>query len=179
MAVGLSSLVLLVLSSCILVGGQRSCSLTGTRYSYTRASYMRDARSYHFYLPKMIFTYADAQFRSSTVTVSAESVGGTTPGARVTWNTTLPPECVTSVTANFRTTRNGRLAATNTTTSTQTEIIQTGLRCTTYYYTRVVVTGEPRYQGAPVEQILLSNQVQVFVEGKELLCVHKISIPAT
>ena len=67
-------------------------------------------------------------------------------------------------------TTNGRLAATNTTTNTQTEVIQTGLQCGTRYYIRVVVTGEPRYQGAPVEQILLSNQVQVL----ELLCVHEM-----
>ena len=71
----------------------------------------------------------------------------------------VPPECVTSVTANFRTTRNGQLAATNITTNTQTEIIQTSLQCGTRYYIRVVVSGKPRYQGDPVEQFLLSNQV--------------------
>jgi len=118
--------------------------------------------------------HADSQFISFDVTARTESVGGSTPGVRVTWSTTLPPECVTSVTANFRTTTNGVLVATNTTTNTQTEVIQTGLRCGTRYYIRVVVTGEPRYQGAPVEQFLLSNQVQVFVEGKELLCVHEM-----
>ena len=123
--------------------------------------------------------HTDPEFLSFNVTARAESVGGSTPGVRVTWNTTLPPECVTSVTANFRTTLNGRLAATNTTTNTQTEIIQTDLQCATRYYIRVVVTGEPRYQGVPVEQFLLSNHVRVFVEGKELLCVHEISIPAT
>ena len=109
--------------------------------------------------------HTDPEFLSFNVTARGESVGGSTPGVRVTWNTTLPPECVTSVTANFRTAPNGGLAATNTTTNTQTEIIQTGLQCGTRYYIRVVVTGEPRYQGAPVEQILSSNQVQVFVEG--------------
>ena len=75
----------------------------------------------------MIFTHADAQFRSSNLTVRAESVGGSTPGARITWSTTLPPECVTSVSVNFRNTVNGRLEAINSTTnSSQTEIIQTG-----------------------------------------------------
>ena len=132
-----------------------------------------DARSYHFYLPKMIFTHADAQFLSSTVTVSAESVGGSTLGVRVTWNTTVPTQCVTSVTVNFRITTNGVLVAKYTTTNTsQTEIIQTGLRCATFYYTRVVVIGKPRYQGVPVEQFLLSNQVRVFTGGKEIACMR-------
>ena len=121
------------------------------------------------------FVHAESQYLSFDVTARAESVGGSTPGVRVTWSTTLPPECVTSVTVVFRTTTNGRLAATNTTTNTsQTEIIQTGLQCGTRYYIRVVVTGEPRYQGVPVEQFLLSNQVRVFVEGKEILCVHEM-----
>ena len=129
-----------------------------------------DARSYHFDLPKMIFTYADAQFRSSTVTVSAESVGGSTPGVRVTWNITLPPECMTSVRVNFRTTTNLVLVATNTTNSTsQTEVIQTGLQCGTNYYIRVVVTGEPRYQGVSLHQVLSSNQLRVFIGGKEIV----------
>ena len=123
--------------------------------------------------------HTDPEFLSFNVTARAESVGGSTPGVRVTWNTTLPPECVTSVTVNFRTTTNRVLVASYTTTSTQTEIIQTGLRCATSYYIRVVVSGKPRYQGVPVEQFLLSNQVQVFVGGKEILCAHKISITVT
>ena len=118
----------------------------------------------------MIFTHADAQFLSSNLTVRAENVGDSTPGARVAWNTTLPPECVTSVRVNFRTTANRRLAAANTTTNTsQTEVIQTGLQCGASYYTRVVVTGKPRYQGVPLEQYLSSNQVQVFIGGKEIV----------
>ena len=129
-----------------------------------------DARSCHLYLPEMIFTHADARFRSFSLTVSTESVGGSTPGVRVTWSTALPPECVTSVTVNFRNTTSGVLAATNTTTNTsQTEIIQTGLQCGASYNTRVVVTGKPRYQGIPLEQHLLSNQVQVFIGGKEIV----------
>ena len=119
----------------------------------------------------MIFTHADAQFRSSAV--SAESVGGTTLGARVTWNTTLPPDCVTSVTVNFRATTNGVLVATYTTTNTsQTEIIQTGLQCGTSYNIKVVVSGKPRHQGVLVEQILSSKQVQVLIGGKEIVCMR-------
>ena len=121
----------------------------------------------------MIFTHADSQFRSSNLAVSAESVGGSTPGVRVTWNTTLPPDCVTSVTVNFRATANGVLVATYTTTNTsQTEIIQTGFRCATNYYVRAIVHGEPRYQGVSVEQFLSSTQVQVFIGGKEIACMR-------
>ena len=132
-----------------------------------------DARSYHFYLPKMIFTHADAQFLSSNLTVRAESAGGSTPGVRVTWNTTLPPECVTSVRVEFRTTTNRVLAAANTTTNTsQKEVIQTGLQCGTYYYTSVVVSGKPTYLGVPLEQFLSSNQLRVSIGGKEIVCVR-------
>ena len=75
--------------------------------------------------------------------MSAESVGGSTPGARVTWSTTLPPECVTSVRVEFRNSTHGSVVATYTTTNTsQTEVIQTGLQCATNYYIAVVVTGE-------------------------------------
>ena len=129
-----------------------------------------DARSYHFCLPKMIFTHADAQFLSFTVTVSAESVDGSTPGVRVTWNTTVPTQCVTSVTVNFRAAANGALVAKYTTTNTsQTAIIQTGLRCATFYYIRVVVTGEPSFQGVPLKQFLFGSQVRVFTGGKEIV----------
>ena len=173
MAGQLSSLVLLVFSSCIPVGGQ-NCSLSGTG----QLGYMRDdVRSCHVCLPKMIFNftaYADAQFRSSNLTVCAESVGGSTPGARVTWNITAPPKCVTSLRVNFRTTTTNRLlVATYTTTNTsQTEIIQTGLRCGTSYYIRVVVSGKPRYQGVLIDQILSSNQVRVYIGGnKEIVCM--------
>ena len=71
-------------------------------------------------------------------------MGGSTPGARVTWNTTVPPECVTSVTVEFRTSSRGPIVATYTTTNTsQTVVIQTGLQCgASYYYITVVVTGE-------------------------------------
>ena len=103
----------------------------------------------------------------------AESVNGTTSGVRVTWSTTLPPECVIAVVVNFRTTPNGRLAAAYTTTNTsQTEDIQTGLPCATSYSIRVVVSGKPRYRGVPLEQFLSSNQMQVSIGGKEIVCVR-------
>ena len=111
--------------------------------------------------------FADAQFRSSNLTARAESVDDSTPGARVTWSTTVPPECVIAVSVNFRTTTNGVLAAAYTTTNaSQTEVIQTGLQCATSYNIRVVVIGEPTYQGVPLEQHLLSSHVQVFIGGK-------------
>ena len=124
--------------------------------------------------------HADSQFLSFDFTARAESVGGSTPAVRVTWSTTLPPECVTSVTVVFRTTTNGVLVASYTTTNTsQTEIIQTGLQCGTFYYIRVIVIGKPRYQGVPLEQFLFGSQVRVFIGGKEILCVHEISVTET
>ena len=114
--------------------------------------------------------HAVTQFHYRTVTVSAESVGGTTPGARVTWNTTLPPECVTSVRVEFRTSSHGPVVTNYTTTNTsQTEIIQTGLQCATYYYTRVVVTGGPG--GTLMLSPRQNNIVQVLVGGKATVCM--------
>ena len=108
--------------------------------------------------------HAASQFLFSTVTVNAESVGGSTPGVRVTWNTTVPPECVASVTVEFRTVRSGIPVATYTTTNTsQTEFIQTGLQCATYYYTRVIVTGET---SDGIGTTLSSRQVLMCVGGK-------------
>jgi len=70
-------------------------------------------------------------------------VDGSTPAARVTWSTTIPPQCVASVRVDFRTSSMGPVVANYTTNSTsQTEVIQTGLQCTTYYYIIVVVTGQ-------------------------------------
>ena len=122
------------------------------------------------------FMHAVTQFHFFTVnTVSAESVGGSTPGARVTWNTTLPPECVASVRVNFRLSSGGPTVATNTTTNTsQTEIIQTGLQCATNYYIRVVVTGEVRPPGGmPTTAMLYPRHpdVQVLVGGNETVCM--------
>ena len=48
-------------------------------------------------LAKLFALFAAFQFLSYTVTLSAESVNDSTPGVRVTWRTTVPPECVTSV----------------------------------------------------------------------------------
>ena len=95
--------------------------------------------------------------------MSAENVKGfSTPAARVTWNTTVPPQCVTSVRVDFRTSSHGTAVATNTTTNTsQTEVIQTGLQCGTNYYINVVVTGAT--SDSPT---LSSRQVRVVVGGK-------------
>ena len=166
MAGGLSSLVLLVLSSSMLVGGQ-TCSLTsGQGVSYTYYLY------YVVSFLRVFFMHPVTQFHFCTVNVSAESVGGTTPGARVTWNTTVPPECVAAVRVEFRTTSHGPVVATNTATNTsQTEVIQTGLQCITYYYVRVIVIGDIRPPGGiPATPMhMLSprhSDVQVFVGGK-------------
>ena len=104
--------------------------------------------------------------------MNAESVGGSTPGARVTWNTTLPPECLTSVRVEFRTINLGPVVANYTTTNTsQTEIIQTGLLCATNYYTRVVVTGELKPPGGTQMLSPRHLDVQVLVGGKETVCM--------
>ena len=109
------------------------------------------------------------------VTASAESVSGSTAGARVTWNTTAPPECVMSVRVEFRTSNLGPVVATYTTTNTsQTEVIQTGLQCDTNYYIRVVVTGNIRRPGGMTATPMLSPihpDVKIFVGGKETVCM--------
>jgi len=61
--------------------------------------------------------YTAADFSLRTVTVSAESVDGSTPGARVTWSTAAPPECVASVTVEFRTSSSGSVVRSYTTNS--------------------------------------------------------------
>ena len=103
-------------------------------------------------------------------------MGGSTPGVRVTWNTTVPPECVTSVRVEFRTSsHDGPAVATYTTTNTsQTEINQTGFRCVTNYYITVMVTGEIRTPGGMTATPTLSPrhpEVQVLVGGKETVCM--------
>ena len=110
--------------------------------------------------------YAAAQFALSTVIVRAESVvERSTPGVRVTWRTTVPPECVTSLTVEFRNNGSHGPAAVNytTTNSSETEIIQNGLQCRTDYYINVVVTGET---SDGIQPTLNSRQVQVLVGGK-------------
>ena len=104
-----------------------------------------------------------AQFSLSTVTVTAESVDDSTPAVRVTWSTTAPPECVASVRVDFRTSSRGTVEATYTTNDTSgTAVIQTGLRCDTYYYITVEVTGEPSDGQRPTRS---SRPVKVFVNG--------------
>ena len=119
--------------------------------------------------------HAVTQFHFSTVTASAESVGGSTPGARVTWNTTVPPECVTSVRVEFRTSSHGPVVANYiTTNASQTEVIQTGLQCTTNYYTRVLLTGKLRTLGGMTVIAMLYPRhpdVQLLVGGKETVCM--------
>ena len=93
--------------------------------------------------------------------MNAEREDGSTPGARVTWSTTVPPECVASVTVEFRTSSSGSVVRSYTTTNTsETEIIQIGLQCATTYYIRVVATGVPSLG------TLISNQVQLLVGGE-------------
>ena len=62
----------------------------------------------------LVCMHAAAQFRvSSTVTVGAGSVDGPTPTARVTWNTTAPPECMAAVRVEFRTSIQGPVVRSN------------------------------------------------------------------
>ena len=106
----------------------------------------------------------------------AESVNGSTPGARVTWSTTIPAQCVTSVRVEFRNesshgpliatnTTNGPLIATNTTNTSGTEFIQTGLHCGTNYYITAILSGKATF-GSGLVTARLSRLVQVFVGGK-------------
>ena len=107
-----------------------------------------------------------AGFSVQTVAASAERVGVSTPGARVTWSTTAPPECVESVTVlvKFRTSRSGSVVRSYATTNvSETEVILAGLQCTTTYYIRVVVAGVA-FLG-----YLRSIYVQVFIGGKALV----------
>ena len=100
-------------------------------------------------------------------------MGGSTPRVRVTWNTTLPPECVTSVRVELRRSSHGPVVTTYTTANTsQTEIIQTGLQCATNYYTRVVVTGKIRPPNATTQMLSpRHSDVLVLVGGKETVCM--------
>ena len=112
---------------------------------------------------------ADAQL--SSVTVSAESVDGPTPAARVTWSTTAPPQCVASVTVEFRN-NSGDVVATYTTTNTSsTAVIQTGLQCITLYYITVVVTGAT---SEGLRFTVSSRAVQVLVGGKQIVCIEEL-----
>ena len=100
--------------------------------------------------------------------MNAESVDGISPGARVTWSTTVPPECVASLRVDFRTQSHfGALVATyNTTNTSQTEVIETGLQCTTDYYITVVLTGVTLDGIRPT---LSSSPFQVLIGGNEIV----------
>jgi len=108
-----------------------------------------------------------ADFSLLTVTVSAESVNGSTAGARVTWSTTVPPECVVSVTVQFRTSISGSVVRSYTTTSTsETEVIQTGLQCG--YYIRVTVTGVASLG-------TVSSELQLLIVGGEVMACSSLN----
>ena len=110
--------------------------------------------------------HAASQFSLSTVNASAESVNGSTPAARVTWSTTIPPQCVAALRVEFRTRITRSVVATYTTTNTsQTEVIQTGLQCAIYYYITVVVTGETSDGPRPT---VTSRQFQLRLVGGRL-----------
>ena len=109
---------------------------------------------------------AAAEFTFSTVTVSAESVvHGSTPAVRVTWSTTVPPECVASYRVEFRTSSHGPAVVNYTTTNTsQTEVIQNGLQPNTIYYiTVMLIAGEAPDGTHPT---LTSRRVQMLSGGK-------------
>ena len=113
--------------------------------------------------------YAVTQFRRSTVTMSAESVGGSTPGVRVTWSTTAPPECVVSVRVVFRRSTHGSEVTAYTTNNTSgTQVIQSPLQCATQYYIRVLVVAESRLGGIQLQSI----QKRIVVGGKENVCLR-------
>ena len=111
-------------------------------------------------------------FSTIATIASAESVGGSTPSVRVTWNTTAPLECVVSVRVEFRNESYGPVVATyNTTNVSETEIVQTDLQCATEYYISVVLIAEVYYPGNyRMHFTLQSEQVQVIAGGiKEIM----------
>ena len=146
------------------------CSLSG---SYTCKVYCMQTtlNLYVIFSTIKFYIHTAAQFALSTVTASAESVDGTTPAARVTWSTTIPPQCVASVRVEFRTGSPGPVVASYTTTNTsQTEFIQTDLQCGTSYYITVVVTGAASDGSRPTQ-----SSRQVLVGGKEIVCMPGFS----
>ena len=108
--------------------------------------------------------------------MSVESVGGSTPGVRVTWSTTAPPECVALVRVDFRRGAFGSVVTTYETTNTSgTQVIQSPLQCATDYYIRVLVIAESQRLGGLQLQ---SIQKRVVVGGREN-CVYEIPIGTT
>ena len=86
---------------------------------------------------------------------------GSTPGVRVTWNITVPPDCVALVRVKFRLNLQGRVVSTyNATNVSETKVIQTGLQCAIKYYIRVVADSEMD------KNVWKSPQMPVFVGGK-------------
>jgi len=117
---------------------------------------------------------AAAGFSLHTFTVRAERVEGSTPSARVTWSTTVP-ECVASITVEFRDSIRSHWArgiwrsytttnASETVFTVLTGTVQTGLQCAAYYYVRVRVTGVLSLG------TLSSRQVPVIVGGEVTAC---------
>ena len=102
--------------------------------------------------------HAGAEFSLHKVIVRAEREDGLIPGARVTWSTTAPPECVASFAVKVRTIDSGSVVRSYTT--SETEFILTGLQCDTTYYFRVVITGVWSLG------IVESQELQMFVGGK-------------
>ena len=101
---------------------------------------------------------------AESVAVGTENMNSSTHGARVTWRTTIPPECVTSVTVEFRTSSRGPVVATNSTTNrSQTELIQTGLQRAMNYFITLILTGQV---SNGVHPTLRSRQEQVCIGGK-------------
>ena len=91
-----------------------------------------------------------------------ENVGGSTPGVRVTWNVTVPSECVALVRVKFRLSEFGNVSSTyNTTNISETEVIQTGLQCAKKYYIRVVVDSSSqngKWKNPKVESVLVGGK---------------------
>ena len=103
--------------------------------------------------------------------MSAESVNESTPGVRVTWSTTVPPECVALVRVEFRRSMYSNVVTRYTTTNTSgTQVIQSSLQCGTDYYVQVFVAAVQRLGGVELQSI----QKRVVVGGKEN-CLHEIS----
>ena len=102
-------------------------------------------------------------------------MNGSTPGVRVNWNTTTPPECVASVRVVFRrSTLGGEVTRYTTNNTTGTQVIQSRLECATEYYVRAFVAGVQTLNDVEQQSI----QKRVVVGGKEN-CLHEISIGTT
>ena len=88
---------------------------------------------------------------------------GSTSGARVTCSTTVPPECVASVTVEFRSSTSRSVVRSYTTTNmSETEVIQTGLQCGTTYNITV------RVEGVFSLGRVSSKPVQLLIDGGEV-----------